>query len=69
MLRQQYTINEQKINNWLEELETDRTKIFIELKSSNTSDTTKENKLRSLEEIQKRLMKYKKLLNKEKETI
>jgi Mg2+ and Co2+ transporter CorA len=69
MLKQQYTINEQKINNWLEELEADRTKIFIDLKSSNTSDTSKENKLRNLEEIQKRLMKYKKLLNKDNQTI
>jgi Mg2+ and Co2+ transporter CorA len=69
MLKLQYVINEQKINNWLEELEADRTKIFIDLKSSNSSDTNKENKLRSLEEIQKKLMKYKKLLNKEKEQI
>ncbi len=69
MLKQQYNINENKINNWLDELESDRSKIFVDLKSSNTTDLNKENKLRSLEEIQKKLMKYKKLLSKEKETI
>lgn len=69
MLKLQYNMNEQKINNWLDELESDRTKIFIDLKSSNSSDTTKENKLRKLEEIQKKLLNYKKILNKEKETI
>jgi Mg2+ and Co2+ transporter CorA len=53
----------------LDELEADRAKIFAEIKTSNSSDATKENKLRNLEEIQKKLMKYKKLLTKEKETI
>jgi hypothetical protein len=69
MLKLQYNMNEQKINNWLDELESDRTKIFIDLKSSNSSDANKENKLRKLEEIQKKLLNYKKLLNKEKEQI
>jgi hypothetical protein len=66
MLKVQYQITEGKINNWLDELEADRSKIFIDIKSSNSSDANNENKLRSLEEIQKKLMKYKKLLNKEK---
>lgn len=69
MLKQQFNINENKINNWLDELESDRSKIFTELKTSNTTDINKENKLRSLEEIQKKLMKYKKILSKEKEII
>lgn len=69
MLKQQFNINENKINNWLDELESDRSKIFAELKTSNTTDINKENKLRSLEEIQKKLMKYKKILSKEKEII
>ena len=70
MLTQQYNINETKINNMLDELESDRSKIFSELKNTtNNNSTTKENKLRSLEEIQKKLMKYKKLLIKEKEVI
>jgi Mg2+ and Co2+ transporter CorA len=69
MLKQNYSINENKINFMLDELEADRAKIFAEIKTSNSSDVTKENKLRNLEEIQKKLMKYKKLLTKEKETI
>jgi hypothetical protein len=69
MIKQQYNINENKINNWLDELETDRSKIFSDIKSSNSTDTNKENKLRSIEEIQKKLMKYKKQLTKEKEII
>ena len=62
-----YTINENKINNWLDELEGDRKKLFDDIKTSKTSDKMKEDKIRNLEYIQKQLLSYKKLLNKEKE--
>lgn len=62
-----YTINENKINNWLDELEGDRKKLFDDVKVSKSSDKMKEDKIRNLEYIQKQLLSYKKLLNKEKE--
>ena len=62
-----YTINENKINNWLDELEGDRKKLFDDIKTSKTSDKMKEDKIRNLEYIQKQLLAYKKLLTKEKE--
>lgn len=61
-----YTINENKINNWLDELENDRKKLFDSIKMSKTNDKIKEDKIKSLENIQKYLLNYKKLLNKEK---
>lgn len=67
MLKQDYSINESKINNWLEELETDRKRLFDDIKTSKTSDKIKENKVRNLEYIQKQLLSYKNLINKEKE--
>jgi hypothetical protein len=67
MLKQDYSINENKINNWLEELETDRKRLFDDIKTSKTSDKIKEDKVRNLEYIQKQLLSYKKLINKEKE--
>ena len=67
MLKQDYSINESKINNWLEELETDRKRLFDDIKTSKTSDKIKEDKIRNLEYIQKQLLSYKKLINKEKE--
>lgn len=67
MLKIDYTINENKINNWLDELEQDRKKIFDDVKNSKSSDKMKEQKILKLEYIQKSLLSYKKLLNKEKE--
>ena len=67
MLKIEYNINENKINNWLDELEGDRKKLFDNVKTSKTTDKMKEDKIRNLEYIQKQLLSYKKLLNKEKE--
>lgn len=67
MLKIDYTINESKINNWLDELEQDRKKLFDDVKNSKSSDKVKELKILKLENIQKSLLSYKKLLNKEKE--
>lgn len=66
MLKINYDINENKINNWLDELENDRKKIFDEIKTSKSSDNMKELKIQKLEQIQKNLLGYKKLLTKEK---
>jgi hypothetical protein len=66
MLKTDYSINENKINNWLDELEQDRKKLFDSVKLSNSSDRLKEDKIKSLEYIQRSLLSYKKLLNKEK---
>ena len=65
-MKVEYTINENKINNWLDELESDRKKLFDDVKMSKSSDKMKEDKIRNLEYIQKQLLSYKKLLNKEK---
>lgn len=67
MLKIDYNINENKINNWLEELEGDRKKLFDDIKTSKTTDRMKEDKIKNLEYIQKQLLSYKKLLNKEKD--
>ncbi len=66
MLKIDFTINESKINNWLDELEQDRKKLFDDIKNSKSSDKTKEQKILKLEYIQKSLLGYKNLLNKEK---
>jgi hypothetical protein len=65
MLKVNYDINENKINNWLDELENDRKKMFDEIKTSKSSDNVKEQKIQRLELIQKNLLAYKKLLSKE----
>lgn len=67
MLKQDYTINESKINNWLDELEGDRKKLFDDVKNSKSTERTKEDKIKALESIQRSLLLYKKLLNKEKD--
>lgn len=66
-MKQEYNINENKINNWLDELENDRKKLFDDIKTSKESDKMKEDKIKCLEYIEKQLLSYKKLLNKEKE--
>jgi len=67
MLKINYDINENKINNWLDELENDRKKMFDEIKTSKSSDNVKEQKIQRLELIQKNLLAYKKLLSREKQ--
>ena len=66
MLKIDYAINENKINNWLDELDQDRKKLFDDVKISKSTDKMKEDKIKNLEYIQKQLLSYKKLLNKEK---
>ena len=67
MLKQDYTFNENKINNWLEEINTDRTKLFNEVKNNATiDDRVKEDKIKALDNITRSLMAYRKILLKEK---
>lgn len=66
MIKTEYSINENKINNWLDELDQDRKKIFDSVKMSSDTDKIKEDKIKSIEYIQRSLLSYKKLLNKEK---
>lgn len=63
----EYNINENKINNWLDELDQDRKKLFDDIKSSKLTDKLKEEKIKSIEYIQRSLLSYKKILNKEKD--
>lgn len=62
-----YKINENKINQILDELNEDRNKLFNDIKTSKMSDKIKEDKIRYLEQIQKNLLNYKKVLTKERE--
>ncbi len=66
-MNKNYDINENKINNWIEEIESDRKKLFDDIKTSKSSDTIKENKIYNLEKIQRSLLAYKKILNREKD--
>jgi hypothetical protein len=66
MLKIEYTINENKINTWLDELDNDRRKLFDDIKSTKSTERMKEDKIRNIENIQKQLLTYKKLINKEK---
>lgn len=66
MIKQTYDINENKINNWLEELEGDRKKLFDDIKTSKSTDKVKNEKVYKLEQIQRNLLSYKNILNKEK---
>jgi hypothetical protein len=63
----EYNINENKINNWLEEIESDRKKLFDSVKTNKETDKIKENKILKLESIQKQLLSYKHILYKEKQ--
>lgn len=63
----EYSINENKINNWLDELEQDRKKLFDDVKMNKSTDKIKEDKIKNIEYIQRSLLNYKKILNKEKE--
>lgn len=66
-MNKNYDINENKINNWIDEIESDRKKLFDDIKTSKSSDTIKENKIYNLEKIQRSLLAYKKILNREKD--
>lgn len=67
MLKIDFQINENKINNWLDELEQDRKKLFDDVKNNKSSDKIKEDKIKNIEYIQKQLISYKRLLTKEKD--
>lgn len=62
-----YKINENKINQLLDELNEDRNKFFNDVKSSKSNDKVKELKIKSIENIQRSLLVYKKILITEKE--
>ena len=66
VLKIEYSINENKINNWLDELDQDRKKLFDDIKISNSTDKIKEDKIKCIEYIQRSLLTYKKILNREK---
>ena len=65
MLKIDFQINENKINNWLDELEQDRKKLFDDVKNNKSSDKIKEDKIKNIEYIQKQLISYKRLLTKD----
>lgn len=62
-----YKINEQKINQLLDEINSDREKVFNEIKTSVDVEKLKESKVKSLEYLIKSLLSYKNILIKEKE--
>lgn len=62
-----YKINEQKINNLLDEINSDREKVFSDIKLSKDIEKMKETKVKSLESLIKSLLNYKNILIKEKE--
>jgi len=67
MLQQDYTINEQKINGWLDEINQDRTKLFNEVKTASTiGDKIKEDKIKSLDTITRSILSYRNILLKQK---
>jgi hypothetical protein len=66
-MQQDYKVNEQKINNLLDEINSDREKIFTDIKTSKDIEKIKETKVKSLENLIKSLLHYKNLLIREKE--
>lgn len=66
-MQMDYKINEQKINNLLDEINSDREKIFSDIKTSKDIEKIKETKVKSLENLIKSLLHYKNLLIREKE--
>jgi len=67
MLMNLFKFDENKINQLLDELNEDRNKLFSDVKSSKVIEKVKEDKIKSIENIQRTLLIYKKLLVKEKE--
>lgn len=67
MLINTFKFDENKINHLLDELNEDRNKLFSDVKSSKVIEKVKEDKIKSIENIQRTLLIYKKLLVKEKE--
>jgi hypothetical protein len=67
MLINTFKFDENKINHLLDELNEDRNKLFSDVKTSKVIEKVKEDKIKSIENIQRTLLIYKKLLVKEKE--
>lgn len=66
-MNKDYNLNEQKINNLLDELNTDREKLFSDIKTSSSKELLKEKKVKQIEYINKALLNYKNILINEKE--
>jgi len=66
-MQMDYKVNEQKINQLLDEINSDREKIFSDIKTSKDIEKIKETKVKSLENLIKSLLHYKNLLIREKE--
>lgn len=67
-LQQTYNLTEQKINILLDELDQDRNKLFGDVKVSKETDKIKEDKVKCIESLQRNILTYKRILNKEKNT-
>ena len=65
-MNQEFTVNENKINNWLEEVNNDRNKLFNDIKTTTKTEPEKEAKIKSLENLQRSLLGLKKILSNEK---
>lgn len=59
-------LNERYIGDFLHQLEQDRNLVFHDIKNSSEYDKTKELKLKHIETLQRNLIFYKQILNKEK---
>lgn len=69
MLNQDFTVNENKINNWLDEINQDRTKLFNQVRTDTTiGDKVKEDKIKALDNITRVLLGYRKILKNEKKS-
>lgn len=66
-MKQNFKINENKINDVLNELNEDRQILFNEIRSSVKYDKLKEEKIKNIEAVQRSLLNFKKTLSKEKE--
>lgn len=66
-MKQSFKINENKINEYINEFNDDRSILFNDIRSSVKSDKVKEDKIKCIESIQRALLNYKKLLVKDKD--
>lgn len=66
-MKQNFKIDEHKINEYINEFNEDRTILFNDIRSSVKSDKLKEDKIKYIETIQRALLNYKKLLIKERD--
>lgn len=66
-MKQNFKIDEHKINEYINEFNEDRTILFNDIRSSVKSDKLKEDKIKYIETIQRALLNYKKILIKERD--